>query len=221
MKAADVPALLAPALAATMVRALGATLRMRITGTEVLAPSWAAKQPFIYAVWHGRMLMMPWINERLRRSDGARPATVLASRSRDGDLVARYVGRFGLNVVRGSSSRGGAAALRALTAVVEDGDDVVIVPDGPRGPGERLQPGVVALAALTGAPIVPVSFSAWPARRLSTWDAFLVPAPFARAAVTFGTPLVIGRGTDRDRAVKDVQAALDEATASADRLVAR
>ena len=221
MNAANVLAILAPSLAATTVRMLGATLRMTITGTEALAPLWAARHPLIYTVWHGRILMTPWINERLRRSDGARPATVLASRSRDGELVARYVCRFGLSVVRGSSSWGGAVALRALAAALEGGHDVVIVPDGPRGPSGRLQPGVVALAALTHAPIVPLAFSARPARRLPTWDGFLVPAPFARAAATFGAPLAIARTADRERAMKDVQAALDEATASAERLVAR
>ena len=217
----NVPVILAAPLAAAMVRMLGATLRMTIMGSEALAPFWAGKRPLIYAVWHGRVLMTPWITERLRLSDGARPPTVLASRSRDGELVARYVSRFGLGVVRGSSSRGGAAALRALTAVLEGGEDVVIVPDGPRGPSGRLQPGVVALSALTGAPIVPLAFAARPVRRLSTWDGFLVPAPFARAAVMFGTPLAIEKAADRARAAKDVQTALDEITVSAEELVAR
>src|SRR5882672_3589048 len=88
----------------------------------------------------------PWLNARLRRTHGARAVSVLASRSRDGSLVSGYVSRFGLDVVRGSSSRGGAAALRALVTAVRGGRDVVLVPDGPRGPRGQLGPGVVALA---------------------------------------------------------------------------
>jgi len=101
---------LVPPLAAAAVRALGITLRITDQGAEALEPLWAERRPLIYAVWHGRILMVPWLNVRLRRTRGARLARVLASRSRDGELVARWVQRFGLSVVRGSSSRGGAGA---------------------------------------------------------------------------------------------------------------
>src|SRR6185369_10585718 len=101
-------ATLAPPLAATAVRALGATLRLHEEGVERLTPRWVAGQPLIYAVWHGRILMIPWLTARLRRTRGARAVRVLASRSRDGEMVTRWATRFGLSVVRGSSSRGGA-----------------------------------------------------------------------------------------------------------------
>jgi hypothetical protein len=207
------------ALAAVLVRALGTTLRLRVEGVEALRPYWAAGRPVVYAVWHGRILMVPWANARLRRTAGARTVTVLASRSRDGDLVAAFVTRFGLATVRGSSSRGGAEALRALAAAVRAGRDVAVVPDGPRGPREQCHPGAVALAALTGAPLVPLAFAARPARRLSSWDRFLVPLPFARCALVFGEPLLVG-DAERQRAVKDLERALGEVTAAADRLVA-
>jgi len=210
---------LGPTLAATAVRALGATLRISDQGVEALEPLWAARRPLIYAVWHGRILMVPWLNVQLRRTHGARLARVLASRSRDGEMVARWVQRFGLAVVRGSSSRGGAAALRALAAAVQAGEDVAVVPDGPRGPAERLQPGVVALAALTGAPIVPFGFSAHPARRLHSWDRFMVPLPFARAAVVFGAAALVSREADRETVRADLERALQDVTARADRLV--
>ena len=143
---------LVPPLAAGAVRALGATLRLREEGVEALQPLWAAGQPLIYAVWHGRILMVPWVNARLRRTRGARCVRVLASRSRDGELAARLAARFGLSVVRGSSSRSGGAALRELTTAVRGGEDVAVVPDGPRGPRERVQAGIIVLAAATGAP---------------------------------------------------------------------
>jgi hypothetical protein len=96
--------------------------------------------------------MVPWLNARLRRSHGARAVSVLASRSRDGSLMGDYARRFGLDVIRGSSSRGGAEALRALKTAVDEGRDVALAPDGPRGPRGQLGSGVVALAALTGGP---------------------------------------------------------------------
>lgn len=208
-----------PPLAAGAVRALGATLRLTTEGLEALEPLWAARQPMIYAVWHERILMVPWLAARLRRTRGARAVHVLASRSRDGELAARWVARFGLSVVRGSSSRGGAQALRALAAAVRAGDDVAVVPDGPRGPRRRLQAGLVVLAAATGAPVVPFAIAARPARRLASWDRFMIPLPFARAAVVVGKPAAVARGADRETARADLERALTDVTAAADRLV--
>ena len=210
---------IAPPLAAAAVRALGVTLRIRLAGVEPLRPLWAAGRPLIYAVWHGRILMLPWLNAYLRRRVGARACRVLASRSRDGELVARYVERFGLGVVRGSSSRGGAAAVRELAATLRGGEDIVVVPDGPRGPRCELQPGIVMLAAVTGAPIVPMAFAARPARRLASWDQFLVPAPFARGAAVFGPVTTVARDDDREKARAAIERALIEITATADEMV--
>lgn len=219
MSAPGLVARLAPPVAAGAVGVLGATLRIAVVGVDPVVPLWRAERALIYAAWHGRILMVPWLNAWLRRTRGARPARVLASRSRDGELVARYVGWFGLDVVRGSSSRGGAAALRALAAAVRAGHDVAVIPDGPRGPRCQLQPGVVALAALSGAPVLPLAFAARPARRLRTWDEFLIPAPFARCAVVFGAPVAVARDADREAARKEVERALLDVTATADRLV--
>ena len=209
----------APAVSAAIVAAIGATLRLRAAGVEPLQPLWRARRPLIYAIWHGRILIAPWINARLREREGARRVCVLASRSRDGELVASFARHFGLDVVRGSSSRGGAAALRALARTVRAGEDVAIVPDGPRGPACRLQAGIIALAAATGAPIVPIGLAARPARRLSSWDRFMVPAPFARCAVVFGPALIVRREADREGQRIRVERALQEATEAADRLV--
>lgn len=210
---------LAPPLAAAAVRLLGATLRVTVAGADGLAPRWAAGEPLIYAVWHGRILMVPWLHRRLAATRGARPVTILASRSEDGDLAVRYARRFGLPSVRGSSSRGGGDAARALLARLRGGHDVALVPDGPRGPRGQVGPGVVALAALTGAPIVPLAVAARPAYRLGSWDELMIPLPFARCALVFGAPLRVARDADRERATKEVARALDEATVAADHLV--
>jgi lysophospholipid acyltransferase (LPLAT)-like uncharacterized protein len=210
---------LTPPLAAGLVRLLGPTLRLRVQGLEALTSSGPAARPLIYCIWHGRILMVPWLNAHLRRSHGERQISVLASRSRDGELIAEYARRFGLDVMRGSSSRGGAEALRALVAAIGAGRDVALAPDGPRGPRRQLGGGVVALAALTGAPVVSLGFAARPAWRLATWDEFQIPWPFARAALVFGTMTSVARDSDRERARKEIEQSLDEATAAADRLV--
>jgi lysophospholipid acyltransferase (LPLAT)-like uncharacterized protein len=209
-----------PVVAALGVRALGVTLSVRAEGVEALRPLWRSGRPLIYAVWHGRILLVPWLNARFQRMEGARYVRVLASRSRDGELVAAFVRRFGLEVVRGSSSRGGAGALRELARAVQGGQDVAVVPDGPRGPSCRAQAGIVSLAATTGAPIVPLGVAARPARRLRSWDRFMVPAPFARCAVVFGPAVQVGRDDDREAVRAAVERALQDATDSADRLVA-
>ena len=207
------------AVAAAAVSALGTTLSVRVTGVDALRPLWHARRPLIYAVWHARILVVPWLNARLRRREGARRVCVLTSRSRDGQLMAEFARRFDLDIVHGSSSRGGFEALRELARTIRAGDDVAIVPDGPRGPARRLQAGIVTLAATTGAPIVPVGVAARPARHLASWDRFMVPAPFARCAVVFGGLVEVKPHEDREDARARAERALDEATDAADALV--
>ena len=213
-------AAIAPIVGGLLVRGLGLTLRLRVVGVEPVETLWRERRALIYIVWHGHILLVPWLTARLSRTRGARSPLVLASRSRDGELVARYVSHFGLPVVRGSSSRGGGVAWRALARAIRNGADVAIVPDGPRGPRERLQPGPAALAALTGALVIPLAVAAHPARRVSSWDRFLVPLPFARCVLAFGPPLSVDAHGDRRRASQALQHALDEVTARAEALAA-
>lgn len=192
-----------PSLGTLALRALARTLRIRREEGAV-APLWAARVPVIYAVWHGRVLLLPYLY-------GPRGGGVLTSRSRDGELVARWIARFGLVPIRGSSTRGGGEALRRLARELRDGAEVVVVPDGPTGPREVAKPGVVALARLSGAPIVPVAVGASREWRLGSWDEFRIPQPFARCVVRFGEPMRVRLDADRaalEAARKDVEAAL-------------
>lgn len=202
----------APAAAAWGVRLLGVTLSVR-RDERAVAPLWGARTPVIYAVWHARILLLPWLY-------GRRAVCVLASRSRDGELVTRYIANFGVEVVRGSSSRGGAQALRALARRLGEGREVLVVPDGPRGPAEQVKPGVVALARLSGAAIVPVAVGASSEWRLGSWDGFRIPRPFSRCVARFGEPIAVPRAADRvaDEAARGrVEAALRALSASVDR----
>ena len=209
-----------PSLGAALVRALGRTMRIAVLGEEHVAPFWAASRPVVYAVWHGQLLMIPLVNERMRRTHGARAVHVMTSRSRDGELLARFVRQFGFGIVRGSSSRGGAGALRRLARRVRAGLDVAVTPDGPRGPRAQAQPGVIALAEMTGAPLVPVAFAASPSWRLRSWDGFEIPRPFGRGAIAFG-PSIPVRGRDREVARKDLEAGLEQLSDAARGAVTR
>jgi lysophospholipid acyltransferase (LPLAT)-like uncharacterized protein len=114
------------------------------------------------------------------------------SLSRDGELAERALLRLGFaRSPRGSSSRGGSALLREMIRRVRAGESGGVLPDGPRGPAFEAKPGVVALAAATGVPLVPVGIAAAPACRLGSWDRALLPLPFARVRLVYGDPIEV------------------------------
>jgi lysophospholipid acyltransferase (LPLAT)-like uncharacterized protein len=140
---------------------------------------------YIGALWHNRLLLFPFV---LKRYLPQRQGAALISTSRDGAILADLVERFGYEVVRGSSSRKGASAMRRLAEVIASGRDVVITPDGPRGPAYELGQGIVFLAQQTGAAVVPVNMEYSSCWRLRSWDRFILPKPFAKVRVIFGKP---------------------------------
>jgi len=142
-------------------------------------------QNYIGALWHNRLLIFPFV---LRRFFSSRRGAALISASRDGDLLADAIARFGFDVVRGSSSRLGASAILQLTDVLASGRDVVITPDGPRGPAYELGPGIIFLAQKSGAAVLPVNMEYSSCWRLNSWDRFVLPRPFAKIRVIIGQP---------------------------------
>jgi len=140
---------------------------------------------YIGALWHNRLLIFPLV---LRRFFPQRHGAALISASRDGDLLADAVQRFGYDVIRGSSSRMGATAILQLTQVLASGRDVVITPDGPRGPAYELGPGIIFLAQKSGAPVLPINLEYSRCWRLGSWDRFILPRPFAKVRVLISEP---------------------------------
>jgi lysophospholipid acyltransferase (LPLAT)-like uncharacterized protein len=140
---------------------------------------------FIGALWHNRLLLLPFA---IRRFIPQRQGAALISASRDGAWLAKLVRRFDFSVVRGSSSRKGAAAVLQLADVIASGHDVVITPDGPRGPAYRPGGGIILLAQKTGARIVPLHLEYSRYWRLASWDQFFLPCPFARVRFILGPP---------------------------------
>ncbi len=205
---------LVPRLAAPLIRLLGSTLRYQdVYDSDISDPALPPRipgdqipGPTVYAFWHRSLLACA---HRFRGKDIA----ILISRSFDGELIARTVERLGFRAVRGSSSRGGVSALRALADAYREGHRCAITVDGPRGPAMIAQPGATQLAQLVQAPWIG-TFYAFPTRAwtLNTWDRFLVPKPFSK--VLFAWPAHIpaaGLGATERQA--SVQAALDRAVA--------
>lgn len=140
-----------PPLGAGVIRLLGKALRIRTQGAEDVEALYRKGHAIIIAFWHGRQLMMPLAYR-------GEEAHILISQHRDGELIQRVVARFGFRAVRGSSTRGGTSALRHLIRLGQAGKDLVVTPDGPKGPRQVAQMGVIHLARATGLPIVPLAF---------------------------------------------------------------
>jgi lysophospholipid acyltransferase (LPLAT)-like uncharacterized protein len=204
-----------PRLGHAYIRLLGATMRLDYRHREVLELARRQAGHYILAFWHSRFVMMPYAYPDRR-------LVVLLSEHRDARMLAPILERFGLQVAYGSSTAGGARALRALVARLNEGSDAGLAPDGPRGPRRRAKPGVLAAARLSGLPIVPVGFSASPARRLRSWDRTLVPRPFARGLFVYGQPLHVPREADAaelSRRRDELEVELDRLTDLADSAV--
>ena len=166
------------------LRLLSVTLRPVHVQQHFERRVWSGGTPVILALWHGRTLYLLHLYQRQR-------FTILVSRSRDGEFVSRILQRFGGHVTRGSSSRGGAAALLEIARQVRSGYHAAVTPDGPRGPRYKVQPGIIALAQQTGAAILPVTYSARWKKVLRSWDGFVVPLPFSRVVVIYGEPIYV------------------------------
>jgi lysophospholipid acyltransferase (LPLAT)-like uncharacterized protein len=164
----------------------------------------------MHVLWHGQQLPLLWTHRR-------RGIAVIISEHRDGELIARVAHSIGFRTVRGSTTRGGARALLRGCRELEEGHDLAVTVDGPRGPAGTVAPGCLVISQRTGAPMVPTAASAARAWRLNSWDRFMIPKPFARVTVTYGAPMRIEAGSPRG-ALQDaerVKQAIDAATQAA------
>lgn len=171
-------------LAPWLVRLLALTWRVQRSGDG--QPLQHGPSPWLVAMWHGSMLTLMPLRHHRGRGIG-----VLVSPSDDGALAAQALRHFRYRIVRGSLSRGGASALRSMQDLLAHGGQLVLTPDGPRGPRHTMNVGVAWLARATGAPIVPVGCAVDRAWRLRSWDQFTIPKPFARLHVHYGAPVSV------------------------------
>lgn len=175
------------------LRSVSATLRYSWTDRS----EFFAKPPVgqaIYCTWHNRLaLCMTEYYGYPRKRNQTAGLAAMVSASKDGAFLAAILECFGVQPVRGSSSRRGPQALLELTSWAERGYDLAITPDGPRGPRYVVQEGVVVLAQVTGLAVVPASYHLNWKIRLKSWDRFQVPLPFARCEMVFGKPVRVPR----------------------------
>ena len=176
-----------------LYRVWARTLRLQVEDPHDVV-GFVRNQPVIFAIWHNRLLMLPRVFDPCfptRQSFG------LISASRDGDLIATFIERSGYGTIRGSSSRKGMLALRQLVDTLAAGSNVLLTPDGPRGPVYQASQGVIFLAQKSGAPIVPIHMEYSSCWRLKSWDRFVVPRPFAKLRAIFGSPVRIAPVDDQ------------------------
>ncbi|MBT3238037.1 MAG: lysophospholipid acyltransferase family protein [Rhodospirillaceae bacterium] len=202
-------------LGSLYIRLVSITGRWRIVGADIPEHFFTTGKPFILAFWHGRLLMMP----RCWRKD--KTIHVLISMHRDGRLLADTVGHLGMKTIAGSSSKGGATALRAMVKTLKEGNYIGITPDGPRGPRMRASDGIISLARLAKVPVIPIAHASSPRKVLGSWDRFTVSFPFARHVILWGEPIDIPHTADKDKletARQEVEDKLNALTTKADEM---
>jgi lysophospholipid acyltransferase (LPLAT)-like uncharacterized protein len=148
--------------------------------------------PVIFCLWHNRLAISMIVRRRFPRKLAA-----LVSASKDGALLAAVLGKFGVEQIRGSSSRRGPQALLEMTSHAKKGYNLAVTPDGPRGPRYVVQQGVIALAQVTGLPIIPVTCNTHPKICLSSWDRFQIPLPFSKCQLILNKPIFVPREADQ------------------------
>jgi lysophospholipid acyltransferase (LPLAT)-like uncharacterized protein len=188
---------------------LRASLRVELLHGEYVADVQSRGVPFLLSLWHGRMFLP--IDAHRRQG-----VVTMASKSADGDIITSWLEKNGYIVVRGSTTRGGSEAFRRMVHHVRAGRNAALTVDGPKGPARVVQPGVVRLARLTGAWILPISFSSsWPLF-FRSWDRHLVPKPFSRTFLSYGRPFPIGSELSDEAALAKIAAAINETTDEVD-----
>ncbi|HWH78042.1 MAG TPA: lysophospholipid acyltransferase family protein [Candidatus Binatus sp.] len=188
---------------------LRTTLRVELLNSEYYADLQARRVPVLFALWHGRM----FLPIDAHRHEGI---ATMASKSRDGNIITRWLENNGYLVTRGSTTRGGSEALRRMVRHVRSGHNVALTVDGPKGPAGVVQSGIVRLARITDAWILPISFSSSLPLFLRSWDHYLLPKPFSRNVVAYGEPFAVPQEMSDEVALAKISAALNQVTAAAD-----
>lgn len=194
---------LVPPLGAGAIRLVRGLMRVETLGEEHPLQCWKAGEKVVFSFWHDQLFLMPTVYKGER-------AKVLISASKDGELLARSMSSFGFDAVRGSSSRGGRAAFRALLELAREPFDLALTPDGPKGPRHHLKEGVVQLARLSGRPVIPLAFASSRGHRFASWDRFLFPYPFSTGIFSFGPPVRFSAGETPEEFQARLQLAMDE-----------
>ncbi len=206
-----------PWLAWILIRGIGRSIIFETKGEENYLKLKRKGKNIILATWHSRLFLTVYYY-RYKLCGGN--ICVLISPSRDGEFIARIVGKFGYSAIRGSSRHYGKNAHEEMLKRLSESFDMGITPDGPRGPSEKVQQGIIRIAAESGCPIVPMTFNSSRNTRLNSWDRFVFPHPFARAVVTFGSPVYVPSDASKEEKLekgKELEIVLNRITRMADK----
>jgi lysophospholipid acyltransferase (LPLAT)-like uncharacterized protein len=182
--------------------------RWTILGEDGYRAIRRAGRPVIFLMWHGKIFAAPYFFRR-------RNCMPLVSPSRDGEYIARLMDGWGYKIIRGSGSHPMKTAWLEMTRELSSGGELMIVPDGPKGPDRKFKVGAVKLAAETGAALVPWSVTARPKKVFRSWDRFEMFYPFAGVAAVYGTPVEVAgdltaEGFEAERRrLEDIMVAFD------------
>jgi lysophospholipid acyltransferase (LPLAT)-like uncharacterized protein len=182
--------LLVSILGPILIYIYGFTWRVKWSETDNLNNAKTKADNVIYALWHSRVLMLCHIY-RFQKIG------IMVSKSFDGEWIGRTIRRLGYRIFRGSSSKDGASALHMMIKAKDEGEFALMV-DGPRGPAQKVKPGVVTLASQTGMPIVPITCIAEKAWLVKSWDKLVIPKPFSKITVIYGKPVFVAMEMDKD-----------------------
>jgi len=191
------------------------TNKLSVTGLDIFE-KYAEQGNNIFAFWHSRMFYLAYFYATHAKT---KKVSVLISLSRDGDYGVAVARRLKQDVVRGSTAKGALQATRKLAAKLAEGYNVAITPDGPRGPARIANDGIIKLAQLTGARIIPVSYDATRKHLLKSWDNFIILWPFGKVHLGFAAPITVSRNITRDQC-RQYRAQLEQTLRDLDHLCA-
>ncbi len=206
-----------PWLAWILIRGIGRSIIFETEGEENYLRLKREGKNVILATWHSRLFLTVYY---YRYKLSGKNICVLVSPSRDGEFIARIVRRFGYSAVRGSSRHYGKNAHEEMLKKLSEDLDMGITPDGPRGPAEKVQHGIIQIAAESGCPIIPMTFSTSRNTRFNSWDRFVFPHPFTRAVVTFGSPVYVPANVSKEEKLekgRELESVLNRITRMADK----
>lgn len=163
-------------------------------------------EPCLYAMWHAHQCCIHGLKNRAKTN-------VLISRSKDGEVIAQVVGKWGFKLIRGSKGKKGAveASMQMIDAL-KNGENCAMMVDGPRGPAKVVKDGVIKIAKLAGVPIVPIYWysSNFNFAKLPSWDGLRMPILDVRLINLYGKPIYVGENDDEEEVRQKLQASLED-----------
>lgn len=181
---------LIPWTAHLLSRSIISTCRLTVENADYFEQRGQAGENMIFTSWHSRLIVLPYYYKYKYNFTNL---TMMVSQSSDGEMFKGLLERYGIETVRGSTSRGGSAAIKTMIRVARRGRDTAISLDGSKGPRYKAQMGSLLLSQMTGVPVVPLTYDVTQRVTLNTWDKMIIPLPFSHIYAVFADPISVPR----------------------------